>query len=119
GAVALAFAPLILIATYKSGKIIEIRNMKEKSSSDEASTISFQAVSNIRTVASLCLERKLVGKCCAALDQSHKKAVAHSHLLGLTYGFSNAVMTIAGGIVIYYGTTLIRDENMDFKTLFM
>ncbi|CAG7820079.1 unnamed protein product, partial [Allacma fusca] len=71
GAVALAFVPLILLATYKSGKIIENRHVKEKSSSDEASRIAFQAVSNIRTVASLCSERTFVSKYCSALVQSH------------------------------------------------
>ncbi|CAG7717795.1 unnamed protein product, partial [Allacma fusca] len=52
-----------------------------------------------------------VSKYCSALVQSHKKVVAHSHLLGLTYGFSQASISVAGGVIMYYGAILIRDED--------
>ncbi|CAG7815401.1 unnamed protein product [Allacma fusca] len=119
GAVALAFAPLILIATYYNGKIMEGQQIKEKSATEEASKLAFQAVSNIRTVASLCKERKFVNMYCDALVKPHKKAVTHSHLLGCVWGFAQGMLFVAYGVVLYYGAILIRDENLDYKKIFV
>ena len=72
GAVALSFVPLILIATYYSNKMLESQQSDEKSATDEASKLAFQAVSNVRTVASLCKEFTFLDLYKSSLIGPHK-----------------------------------------------
>lgn len=84
GAVALAFVPIVLVGTYFEGTFITCnykawnlqtcfiltvfdlgkfmtgQNIGEKKAIEDGSKVAVEAVSNIRTVASLCKERKFV-----------------------------------------------------------
>ena len=72
GAVALAFVPLVIVATYFQGLLLFGQNIGEKKAVEESSKIAVQAVSNIRTVASLCKERSFAKMYRDLLAKSHK-----------------------------------------------
>lgn len=72
GAVALAFVPLVIVATYFQGLLLFGQNIGEKKAVEESSKVAVQAVSNIRTVASLCKERSFVKAYTDLLQKVHK-----------------------------------------------
>ncbi|CAG7833559.1 unnamed protein product [Allacma fusca] len=119
GAVAIAFVPFILIAGFYNGKMLENQQIEEKFATESASSYAFQAVSSIRTVASLGKEEAFVEMYSQALLQPHKKAVAYSHLLGFVYGFSQALLYFAYATVFYYGAYLISEEDAEYTNVFI
>ena len=48
GAVALAFVPVVLVATYFEGKFMTGQNIGEKKAVEDGSKLAVEAVSNIR-----------------------------------------------------------------------
>jgi ABC-type multidrug transport system fused ATPase/permease subunit len=56
---------------------------------------------------------------CEALVGPHKKTLNQSHMLGFVYGLSQALLFVSYGTVLYYGAILIRDENLDYKVIFV
>lgn len=71
GAVALSFVPFIVLAAYYSGKMMEGQQVEEKKATEDASKLAYQAVTNIRTVASLCKEKAFVQMYSDALLSPH------------------------------------------------
>ncbi|CAG7653060.1 unnamed protein product [Allacma fusca] len=119
GLVACAFVPFILIANFYNGKLLENQQTEEKLAIESASSCAFRAVSCIRTVASLGKEKAFVQVYTESLLPPHKKAVAHSHLLGLVFGFSQGMLFFAYAAVFYYGAYLISHENVDYTNVFI
>jgi len=72
GAVALVFVPFVIFATYYQMRLMTGHNISEKKAVDDASKIAVQAVGNIRTVASLCKERRFVEMYRETLTDSHR-----------------------------------------------
>ena len=50
---------------------------------------------------------------------SCRKALRHSHVMGLVYGLSQSLLYFAYAAVMYYGGLLIRDENVEYTKIFM
>ena len=71
-AVAVIFSPVIFIATYLSDRMLQGQQIEEKAALEQASKLVFQAVSNIRTVASLCKEDKFVDMYSSHLVEPHR-----------------------------------------------
>lgn len=68
----MAFVPLVIVATYFQGLLLFGQNIGEKKAVEESSKIAVQAVSNIRTVASLCKERSFVQMYTDLLMKMHR-----------------------------------------------
>ncbi|ODM94055.1 Multidrug resistance protein 1A [Orchesella cincta] len=118
GAVALAFVPLVMIATYFQGLLLFGQNFFEQKATEESSKIAVQAVSNIRTVASLCKERAFVKMYQDLLEKAHTDTLKVNLIRGFIFGFSQSIPFFAYAAVNYYGAKLITDENMPYGDVF-
>ncbi|CAG7826351.1 unnamed protein product, partial [Allacma fusca] len=115
GGFAVAFMPIILVASYYNIEILETQQIEEKLATEEASSYAFQAVSGIRTVQGLCKEKKFIEMYSQALLPPYKKAVRNSHILGLVSGLSQSLVYLIYGAVIYYGAYLVLHEGAKFQ----
>jgi len=72
GAVALAFTPLVVVASYFQGLLMTGQNIDEKKGIEDASKVAVQSVGNIRTVASLTKEKDFVLMYSESMRAPHK-----------------------------------------------
>ena len=68
-------SPLILIGAYFNGRMVETQENMEKDAHEKTSNISFQAVSNIRTVAALGLEEQFMNEFNEQFAPAHKYTI--------------------------------------------
>ncbi|KAL3656242.1 hypothetical protein V7S43_018896 [Phytophthora oleae] len=108
--------PLLFIGQAARGK-----HMKTAGGlSDELSGVGAQAseaLSNIRTVASLGLEKSLSGKLSDLLEEPLVRGRHEAHVNGLALGFGSFVLFAAYALAFWYGGKLVDDGDITFKEL--
>ncbi len=72
GAVVTLFVPVSIFAAFIEGKILNTSNVVEKVAVEQSANIATEALNNIRTVASLGIERRFIQTYTEALMESHK-----------------------------------------------
>lgn len=118
GLTAFAFTPLILIATFLQGRIIRQANENNKRMTESATKLAVEAITNIRTVASLGREDKFHNMYIELLYPTYKIARRDLHIRGLIFGMARSLMFFAYAACMYYGGILIRDEQLEIGKIF-
>ncbi|POM61462.1 Multidrug resistance protein ABC Superfamily, partial [Phytophthora palmivora] len=88
--------------------------------SDELSDVGAQAseaLSNIRTVASLGLEKSLSSKLSDLLEEPLTRGRREAHVNGLALGFGSFILFAAYALAFWYGGKLVDDGDITFKEL--
>ncbi|KAJ0968043.1 hypothetical protein J5N97_024960 [Dioscorea zingiberensis] len=83
----------------------------------KANMLATEAVSNIRTVASFCLEDKLVKLYASALDAPAKRSLQQGHIMGIFYGISQFFLFSSYALALWYGSVLMSKELISFPSL--
>ncbi|ETI48242.1 hypothetical protein F443_07713, partial [Phytophthora nicotianae P1569] len=114
--VMLAVFPFLIMGQAARGK-----HMKTAGGlSDELSGVGAQAseaLSNIRTVASLGLEESLTGKLSDLLEEPLTRGRREAHVNGFALGFGSFVLFAAYALAFWYGGKLVDDGDITFKEL--
>ncbi|KAG1704958.1 hypothetical protein DVH05_004984 [Phytophthora capsici] len=114
--VMMAVFPFLIIGQAARGK-----HMKTAGGlSDELSGVGAQAseaLSNIRTVASLGLEKSLSDKLSDLLEEPLVRGRHEAHVNGLALGFGSFVLFAAYALAFWYGGKLVDDGDITFKEL--
>ena len=77
-----------------------------------------EAISNIRTVASLRKEKYFVEEYEKALQEPHKTSHKRSHFRGFVFGLAQSVPFFAYGGCMFYGGYLVYTEGIQYKIVF-
>lgn len=64
--------------------------------------LAAEAVSNIRTVASFCLEDKVLKVYASELDEPARRSHRRGHITGIVYGFSQFCLFSSYGLAMWY-----------------
>lgn len=80
--------------------------------------IAVEALSAIKTVASLHAEDIFNAKYREALHKQYRKAKWQSHVRGASLGISQSVAFFAYSAVMYYGSVLMTKELITYGDLF-
>ena len=72
GAVVAIFVPLSLLAGFLEGKVLGTSNVVEKEAIEYSANTATEALHNIRTVASLGVEKKFIHSYTDSLMESHQ-----------------------------------------------
>ncbi|TDH66851.1 hypothetical protein CCR75_009788 [Bremia lactucae] len=103
------------------GKMIRIRHIKSsRSSSDDLASVgahASEALSNIRTVASLGLEKSICHKFSILLEEPVASGCHEAQRNGLALGFSSFILYATYALVFWYGGRLVQDGAISFKEL--
>lgn len=85
---------------------------------EDASQVATDAVSSIRTVASFCSEKRIVGiydkKCEASMNQGFKTGIVG----GVGFGFSYLMLYLTFGLCFYVGGLFVRHGKSTFGDVF-
>ena len=118
GLVGCAFVPLVLIATFAQSKIVMGHDNVEKKALGKANKLAIEAISNIRTVASLRKENYFVEEYNKELAGPHESSRSRSHLRGIVFGFAQSMPFFAYGGCMFYGGYLVYSEHLPYKVVF-
>ena len=118
GLVTLVFVPLLLVATYMQAKIIMGQNALEKKALEKSAKLAMEAISNIRTVASLHKEEKFHELYMSSLNRPHELALKKSWVRGVVFGFATSIPMFAYAVCMYYGGWLVENEDLPFDRVF-
>ena len=118
GLVGCVFVPLVLVATYAQQRILVGHDNSEKKALQVASKLAVEAISNIRTVASLRKESHFVKEYEKALAKPHKSSQSRAHVRGIVFGFAQSVPFFAYGGCMFYGGYLVYYEGIQYKIVF-
>lgn len=115
--VMLAVFPLLIL-----GQVIRMQQMHkggshEDDALEDAGAHASQALSNMRTVVALGLERPLISKFTSLLEKPLRRGVKLAHTNGVAVGFSSFIMFAVYSLVFWYGGTLIKDDKITFQQL--
>ncbi|CAH0547999.1 unnamed protein product [Brassicogethes aeneus] len=117
GLLALAFTPVILIATFLQRKQAGNEEKDGNSSLEKSTKLAVEAVSNIRTVLSLTCEETFHTLYMEELIKHNKKQLRNSHGRAIVLSLSRSIMFFAYSACMYYGGFLVRD-GLDYSKVF-
>nr|XP_053626234.1 LOW QUALITY PROTEIN: ATP-dependent translocase ABCB1-like [Cherax quadricarinatus] len=118
GLVSMPFVPFVLLAMYLQSKILTGQSLTESKVLDDAGKLAIEAITNIRTVASLHQEEHFVLKYSQGLSQCHLQALRKSHVRGGTFGFAQAVPFFAYASTMFYGGHLVDRRELEYESVF-
>ncbi|KAM3965300.1 ATP-dependent translocase ABCB1-like [Aphomia sociella] len=117
GLVALVFVPLIAGVFYKERQMAGEESSGVTKAMEASAKLAVDAVSNVRTVASLGKEKMFVTCYSIQLLPGLQIAKRSSHWRGLVFGLSRGLMNFTNAIALYYGGTLIINEHIDYAII--
>ncbi|KAH7668707.1 Xenobiotic-transporting ATPase protein [Dioscorea alata] len=83
----------------------------------KANMLATEAVSNIRTVASFCLENKVVKLYASELDAPAKRSLLRGHIAGMFYGMSQFCLYSSYALTLWYASVLMSKEIVSFPSV--
>ncbi|KAK6625886.1 hypothetical protein RUM43_006185 [Polyplax serrata] len=111
----LVSGPMIFFGMYYEGKIIEGQSILEKSSLDDATKISVEAISNIRTVASFGREQYFLDRYNEILSKSEGGMKVKSRWRGAIFALGLSATYLGYAIALWYGGYLVADKEVHYK----
>ncbi|GMF63834.1 unnamed protein product [Phytophthora fragariaefolia] len=115
---------LVMLAVFPfliAGQMVRMRQMKSSGHlSDELAEVgahASEALSNIRTVVSLGLEKSICGKFSNLLEEPLASGRREAQLNGVALGFSSFILFATYSLVFWYGGQLVHDGKINFKEL--
>ncbi|RWS15751.1 ABC transporter: subfamily ABCB/MDR-like protein [Dinothrombium tinctorium] len=119
GLVVLAFVPILLLAAYFETQILAAQLQSASDAREGSSKLAVEALSCIRTVASLRRENTFYLKYENELIKQFKKTKLKCHLRGLVLGFSQSIMSFSFSAGLWYGSKLFYDGLIkEYKSIF-
>ncbi|KAL3285372.1 hypothetical protein HHI36_019479 [Cryptolaemus montrouzieri] len=104
-----AFMPFMLLAIFLQGRLQRTENLSNLKSMEKSTQIAIEAISNVRTVASLGAEDLFHEKFLKELFLHQKRRLRNSHFRGLVFGMARSITFFAYGAAMFYGGYLIKD----------
>ncbi|KAK2159081.1 hypothetical protein NP493_1733g00026 [Ridgeia piscesae] len=114
----LLFFPFLFAAGIVYGKNIKGSAQRMMDTADKGGKIASEAISNIRTVASLTVEATFEKKFSSFFDSFVRKERLNAAKDGLFFGFSQSIPQFSYVVAFYYGAHLVSHDEMEFQDIF-
>uniref|UniRef100_S4R996 Uncharacterized protein n=1 Tax=Petromyzon marinus TaxID=7757 RepID=S4R996_PETMA len=114
----LAFMPFMVGAGLVQSVLQGSEATTIKRAYEQASKISTEAVQNIRTVASLCLEEKFSGMFEQCLLEPYRVIKRRGYLFSVTFGFTQGILCFAYAAVFRLGGFLVAQGELTFQDVY-
>ncbi|XP_028161699.1 multidrug resistance protein 1A-like [Ostrinia furnacalis] len=112
GLVALSFLPIISVVIYYQGKATGEEAIGHVKTLESSTMIAIEAVSNVRTVASLGREQRIISEYVALLQPALAPARRSAHCRGLVAGLSRSMFNFVNAAALTYGGHLIVSDGV-------
>jgi len=119
GLVTLAFIPPIGLGMMLQMRLMMVDGPVQKGALEKSAKVAVESMNNIRTVAGLRCEDKLMTMYSSELVKAQDRGKSRAHLRGLIYGFANSNFMFSYAICYYYGSWLMvyADNPPDMETV--
>jgi ABC-type bacteriocin/lantibiotic exporter with double-glycine peptidase domain len=117
-AVTMLFVPIVIYGAFLEGRMLGSDNIVEKESIEKSCNLAVEALSNIRTVASLCVEKTFMGLYAKTLEDSHRINKRRALLRGFVYGFTTSASYFCYSLSVLYGGWLVEHECVKIGDVF-
>ncbi|XP_072756399.1 multidrug resistance protein homolog 49 isoform X2 [Anoplolepis gracilipes] len=107
--------PLVVGAVFLEARLMSGQAMQEKKKMEAATRIAIEAISNIRTVASLNKEEVFFNRYCVELDYVAKATRIRSRLRGVVFSCGQTAPFFGYAISLYYGGYLVAREGLSYE----
>ncbi|XP_037948029.1 multidrug resistance protein homolog 49-like [Teleopsis dalmanni] len=115
--VSLVTMPIICLSVFLEAYFMKSYALSEKLAVENASQIAVEAISNIRTVASLGLEKYVLHLYNAQIDHVNRTCREKFKFRGTFFGLGQASLFLVYGASLYYGGLLVADESIHYEKL--
>ncbi|CAK9804633.1 Multidrug resistance protein homolog 49 [Anthophora quadrimaculata] len=107
--------PLVLGAVFFEARVMSGQGLQEKKKMEAATRIATEAISNIRTVASLGKEEAFLQRYCVELDHVAKATRIRNRLRGLVFSCGQTTPFFGYALSLYYGGALVATEGLSYQ----
>jgi ATP-binding cassette subfamily B (MDR/TAP) protein 1 len=115
--VACVTIPIVLTGIVMEARLVEKSNQKEKQAIENATKMAVEAISNIRTVASLGQEPHIIERYTKEIDEVHVYCQKKSRFRGFVFGLGQTVPLMGYGLSLWYGGTLVAKREMPYENV--
>ena len=112
------FVPIVLLSGVLEVKMNMGQNAKKTKALEGSTRLATEAISNIRTVASLGLEETFNDKYMESLREPYKVAKKLTPVRALIFGLTCNMTCFASVVCMSYGGYLITNEDLAYKKVF-
>ncbi|XP_062617340.1 ATP-dependent translocase ABCB1-like isoform X1 [Saccostrea cucullata] len=116
--VIMAFLPFIMIAGMLQMKLLQGVAGQNKEALEEAGKTATESIENMRTVASLTKEEKMVQNYKALLQGPYSASLRKAHLTAIAFSFATGILFFAYAASFWFGAYLIRQNEMEYTDVF-
>ncbi|XP_057790342.1 ABC transporter B family member 4-like [Salvia miltiorrhiza] len=114
----LAMIPLIGLSGFVQVKFLKGFSADAKAMYEEASQVANDAVGSIRTVASFCVEEKVMEMYRIKCQGPMKNGIRQGVISGVGFGLSYALLFLVYATSFYAGARLVQDGKITFSDVF-
>ncbi|XP_046555643.1 phosphatidylcholine translocator ABCB4-like [Haliotis rubra] len=116
--VILAFVPFIMASGFIEMKVLAGVAGKNKEALEDAGKVAIEGIENIRTVASLSREPTFYKLYEEKLMTPYNAALRKAHLVGISFGVSQAIVFFEHAAAFYFRAYLIKIGEADYVDVF-
>ncbi|XP_037948001.1 multidrug resistance protein homolog 49-like isoform X1 [Teleopsis dalmanni] len=115
--VTLVTLPFVCLSVYIESRFMKSCALTEKVAVENASQVAVEAISNIRTVASLGLEKSLLSYYNKQIDHANVACRRKFKFRGTVFGMGQASLFLSYGVSLYYGGWLVANKSVHYKNV--
>uniref|UniRef100_A0A1B0DLK9 ABC-type xenobiotic transporter n=1 Tax=Phlebotomus papatasi TaxID=29031 RepID=A0A1B0DLK9_PHLPP len=115
----LVMVPLLFSVAAFDSQYSKSGAVKEKRAMENVSRIAVEAISNIRTVASLGLQKHVLERFDQELEIAEREALKSTRLRGLAYSLNLTMSFVVFTVPLFYAGPLISSGEIDFTKVVM
>nr|XP_014435355.1 bile salt export pump isoform X3 [Pelodiscus sinensis] len=116
--VIMCFLPFLALSGAMQAKMLTGLASQDKQAMEITGQISSEALSNIRTVAGIGMERKFTEAYEDQLEIPYRTAIRKANIYGLCFGFAQCIVFIANSVSYRYGGFLVENEGLHYSYVF-
>ncbi|XP_010605234.1 bile salt export pump isoform X1 [Fukomys damarensis] len=116
--VIMCFFPFLALSGALQTKMLTGFASQDKQALEKAGQITNEALSNIRTISGIGMQKQFMEAFEAELGKSFKTAVQKANVYGLCFAFSQSISFIANSVSYRYGGYLIPNEGLHYSYVY-
>ncbi|KAM3965965.1 multidrug resistance protein homolog 49 [Aphomia sociella] len=113
--VSLVSVPMVIAAVVLEGRVLSAGMAMVRESSDKATTIATEAITNIRTVSAFCGEDGVLNRYHTAGIVARDKAIKSMRWRGSVFSFGQTAPVAGYALSLWYGGVLVANKQVHYK----
>ncbi|XP_026751767.1 multidrug resistance protein homolog 49-like isoform X2 [Galleria mellonella] len=113
--VSLVSVPMVIVAVLLEGRVLSAGMDMVRKSSNKATTIATEAITNIRTVSAFCGEDGVLSRYQKAGIEARNEAIKSMRWRGSVFSFGQTAPVAGYALSLWYGGVLVANKDVHYK----